>query len=236
MRKIYELDKHDVVPTSLEVLAWQKMPERSVPPRIARLIDEAIGVFHDTAQPLRLMEDFDMGGFPELYKGRGNNAQDGPIPGIVARANASALMAVTMGEAPAIKCREFLEQGKASLGYMLNVVGAAGADRMGGKMCRIFLEHLQASSENSETKDIRVQYYSPGHCGWHISGQEKLFDALHPDEIGISIDAHCIMHPFKSLSGILAAGPMEIHRFHQSFSFCPQCRERKCVERIKQLA
>jgi len=43
------------------------------------------------------------------------------------------------------------------------------------------------------------------------------------------------MHPLKSISGILAAAPLEVHSFQQSFSFCPQCLEHKCADRIKQL-
>ena len=233
MRRVYELDKRDIIPTTLEVLAWQKIPEGSSSVRIKRLADEAIGIFQDIAQPIGLVEDFDADEFPGLYNGNGLNAADGPVPSIAARAKATALMAATMGDAVALKCKEFMTQGKASISYMLNAVCAVGADRLGCKMCRVFRERLL--SENGETPDIKVQYYSPGHCGWHISGQEKLFAALHPDEIGMSLDAHFIMYPFKSISGILAAGLMEIHRFNNDFSFCAHCRSYKCAERIRQL-
>ena len=233
MRKIYEIDKHDIVPTPVEVLTWQKIPERSVPPRIARMTDDAVGLFLDLAQPRGLIEDFDACGFSGLYNGCGLNAPDGPVPSIAARADAIALMAATMGEALAEKCRELFAQGSAALGYMLNVVNSAGADRLGRQMCRLFLERLR--SEPREVKNLKVQYYSPGHCGWHISGQEKLLEALHPDEIGLSLTAHWVMHPLKSISGVLAAAPIEVHRFERNFSVCPQCRERKCVERFKLL-
>jgi len=158
------------------------------------------------------------------------NAPDGPVPYIAARADATALMAATMGDALAVKCNELFKQGSASLGYMLNVVSSSGAERLGRRMCQIFREHLR--SELHEVKDIKVQYYCPGHCGWHISGQEKLLAALYADEIDISMDSHWVMHPLKSVSGILAAAPIEVHRFRQGFSSCSQCRERKCIERI----
>jgi len=233
MRKIYKFEKHEIVPTHIEVLLWQKMPERSMSPRITRLMDDAIDLFHDLADPRGLLEDFGAGVFPVLYNGNGMNAPDGPVPSIAARADATALMAATMGDALAVKCNDLFTQGSASLGYMLNVVSSVASERLGRRMCRLFLERL--CSESNEVKDIRVQYYCPGHCGWHISGQEKLFAALCPGEIGMSIDSRWVMHPYKSISGILAAAPMEVHRFRQGFSFCSQCRERKCIERLELL-
>ncbi|HSW39915.1 MAG TPA: hypothetical protein VLL97_10535, partial [Acidobacteriota bacterium] len=83
--------------------------------------------------------------------------------------------------------------------------------------------------------NTRVQYYSPGHCGWHISGQEKIFEALRPEEIGISLKPNWIMQPLKSISGILVIGDIEIHRFEPVFCFCRHCREKKCVTRFKYL-
>ena len=230
MRKIYELDGRDIVPTRQQVLAQQKMTGRQVSPRITRLMDDAIDLFRELVRPRGLLDGFEADAFPGLYKGNGRNAPDGPVPSIVARADATALMAATMGDALAVKCGELFTQGNASLGYMLNMVGSAGSEQLGRQMCRLFLERLR--SKPCELESLKVQYYCPGHCGWHISGQEKLFDALHPDEIGVSLDAHWVMHPFKSISGILAAAPIEVHRFRQGFSFCPQCRERKCAERI----
>jgi hypothetical protein len=206
-----------------------------VSPRITRLTDDAIGLFQDLAQPCGLVEDFEAGGFPDLYKGSGLNAPDGPVPSIVARADSIALMAATMGEDLAVKCSDLFRQGNASLGYMLNVVSSAASELLGRRMCRLFLDRLSSEAREIEIKNIRVQYYCPGHCGWHISGQEKLFAALRPEEIGMSLNAHWVMHPFKSISGILAAAPIDVHRFGQNFSFCPECRERKCVERLTSL-
>jgi hypothetical protein len=233
MRKIYELDSGDIVPTHQEILAQQKMPARSVSLRITRMMDDAIGLFQDLAQPRGLAEDFNAGGFPDIYKGIGLNAPDCPFPSIIARANATALMAATMGDALAVKSSELFAQGKASLGYMLDVVNSAGAERLGCRMCGLFLERLRA--ESCEGKNVKVQYYCPGHCGWHISGQEKLFGALNPGKIGVSLNERWVMRPLKSISGIMAAAPIDVHRFRQGFSFCPRCRDRKCAERFKLL-
>ena len=233
MRKIYELDKRDIVPTYAETMAWQKMPDRSVAPGIKRLMDEAIFLFQELAEARGVIDDFEASRFPDIYEGKDANAPDCPIPSIVALAESTALMAATMGDTLALKSDALFKEGRAALGYMLNVVSSVGADRLGRVMCRIFSEHLR--SGRREVKNLKVQYYCPGHCGWHISGQDNLFAALHPDEIGISLNEHRVMHPFKSISGILVAAPISVHDFRRNFSFCPQCKEHKCIERFRLL-
>ena len=81
----------------------------------------------------------------------------------------------------------------------------------------------------------RVLSYSPGYCGWHISGQKKLFAFLHPEEIGIRLLDSFLMHPLKSVSGVFVCGPEDIHRFENGFAFCGECRHQTCRERIDSL-
>jgi hypothetical protein len=114
---------------------------------------------------------------------------------------------------------------------MLDAVNTSGAERMGMLMGQRFLELLPEKQRKG--RDLKAQYYCPGHCGWHISGQEKLFKALRPEEIGIEINTTWAMQPFKSISGILVVGDKKIHRFKPAFSFCKECKEHKCVERLK---
>ena len=74
--------------------------------------------------------------------------------------------------------------------------------------------------------------YSPGYCGWHVSGQGRLFGALCPEEIGIRLNASFLMQPLKSVSGVLVAGAPEIHDFDDDFDFCAECTTRECRVRI----
>jgi len=218
------------MPTAREVLELQKMADRAAPPRILQLLDSALDIFRELVQPVGALEDFPIDAFGNLYEGNGMNSLDGPVPSIVARADAVAVFAATMGDALASKSRELFTQGSATLGYMMDAVNSSGAERLGGRMCRLFLEHLPEELRN---KKLKAQYYCPGHCGWHISGQEKLFETLRPEEIGMTINSRWVMQPFKSISGVLVAGEMCIHRFPPGFSFCPQCRERKCASRLR---
>jgi hypothetical protein len=232
MRKRIELRVDEVTPSAAEVLENQGMAGRAnLPARITALLDSALEIFRQLAEPKGLLEDFPIPGFASLYDGNGLNSTEGPVPGIVARADAIAVFAATMGNALIAKSSELFAQGGPALGFMLDAVNTSGAERLGQTMCRKFLEHLPDTAHKA--KRLKAQYYCPGHCGWHLSGQSKLFDTLHPEEIGISLTPSWAMYPTKSISGILVAGDIDIHRFKPDFAFCPICKECKCVQRLR---
>jgi hypothetical protein len=234
MRKVLKLNIGDVIPTANEVLELQGMAGRkNLPAKITQLLNSALDIFLQLAEPQGILEDFPISDFRDLYDGNGMNSSEGPVPALVPQADAIALFAATMGDALATKSSELFSQGGAGLGYMMDAVNSSGAERLGRLMCQRFLDHLP--EELRRSKELKAQYYCPGHCGWHISGQAKLFQALHPEEIGMTLRPSFVMHPFKSISGILVAGDLTIHQFQPGFSFCPQCKEHKCVQRLKLL-
>ena len=50
--------------------------------------------------------------------------------------------------------------------------------------------------------------------------------------IGIELSDSCLMSPLKSVSGVLVAGPAEIHDFENDFEFCLDCTTWECRDRI----
>ena len=82
----------------------------------------------------------------------------------------------------------------------------------------------------------RILRYSPGYCGWNLTGQRALFTALGPEEIGIHLTESCLMEPVKSISGVAVIGPADIHGFTDDYSFCAACPTHDCRRRIKELA
>jgi hypothetical protein len=232
MRKIIRFDIEEIAPSPIEVLENQGIAGgRNLPARIRALLDAALELFKQLVEPRGVLKDLAIADFKAIYDGNGKNSPEGPVPIIVPQAEALALFAATLGNALINKSSELFAEGGAALGYMLDAVNTSGAERLGKLMGQRFLEHL--SEKQRPVKDLKVQYYSPGHCGWDVSGQEKLFQVLHPEEIGITLNASWAMQPFKSISGILVVGDMKIHRFKPVFSFCKQCKEKKCLERLK---
>jgi hypothetical protein len=206
------------------------MTGRALPEKITRLLDSALEIFQKLAEPRGLLQDLHISEFDAIYDGNGLNAPEGPVPGIVPKADGLALFAATLGNSLIARSNELFAGGGPALGFMLDAVNTSGAELLGRQMCLRFLDLLP--KREKESKKLKAQYYCPGHCGWHISGQTKLFQTLHPEEIGMTINASWVMHPFKSISGILVAGEIDIHRFQPSFSFCKQCKEHKCIKRL----
>jgi hypothetical protein len=234
MRKVFQLNVDDVMPSAMDVLESQKMAGRAnVPERIRNLLDSALELFRNLAEPKGVFEDRQITAFQAIYDANEKNSPECPFPGLVLKADALALFAATMGSALATRSSELFKEGGAALGYMLDAVNTCGAEKLGRQMGLEFVKHLPEEVRRS-TK-LRVQYYCPGHCGWHLSGQDQLFAALHPEEIGIKLNASWAMQPVKSLSGILIVGDIDLHRFQPVFSFCKLCREHKCVPRLKAL-
>ncbi|MBP1623685.1 MAG: vitamin B12-dependent methionine synthase, activation domain protein [Acidobacteria bacterium] len=234
MKRRIELTVAEVMPMAAEVLETQGMAGRqNIPARITALLDSALAIFKQLAEPKGMLEEIPVSGFGALYDGNGKNSEECPVPGLVARADALAVFAATMGDALMNKSSELFAHGGPALGYMLDAVNSAGAERLGRLMCRKFLELLP--EEKHRGKMLKAQYYCPGHCGWHLSGQEQLFRMLHPEEIGIQVTSSWAMYPTKSISGVLVAGEMEIHRFKPAFAFCEVCKEHKCIQRLRLL-
>ena len=231
MRKVIQFDIHEVAPSPIEVLESQGMAGReNLPVRIRTLLDSALDLFKELAEPRGILEEWPVTDFETVYNGQGLNSPDGPVPKIVSQADGLAIFAATLGNALISKSNELFAKGGPALGFMLDAVNSSGAERLGRFMAHRFLELLP--EELRQSKKLKAQYYSPGHCGWHISGQARLFELLHPEEIGVSLNTRWVMLPVKSISGFLVAGETHIHRFRPNFPFCKDCKEHKCVQRL----
>ena len=231
MRTIIELDMADLTPTPSEVLSAQGMAGRAnIPEKIMGLLNSALDIFRQLAEPKGLMQEVSLSDFEAIYEGNGLNSPEGPVPLIVPKAHGLAIFAATMGSSLASKSSELFAKGGPALGFMLDAVNSSAAERLGRQMGLRFVSRIP--EEISRVKQLKVQYYCPGHCGWHISGQTKLFQILGPEEIGMSVNDRWVMQPIKSISGVLVAGEIDIHRFQPAFSFCKDCKEHKCVKRL----
>lgn len=67
--------------------------------------------------------------------------------------------------------------------------------------------------------------YSPGYCGWPVSDQHVLFALLPPDFCGISLNEAALMHPIKSVSGIIGIGKDISEKEYP----CDGCTRNDCI-------
>lgn len=70
--------------------------------------------------------------------------------------------------------------------------------------------------------------YSPGYCGWHVREQPKLFSLLCAQNCGISLNDSCLMHPIKSVSGIIGLSTESDVKVPYS---CDICGLKTCYKR-----
>ncbi len=229
MREIVRFSAREARPGTGEVLRAQDLPEEdALAPRLRTLLDGAMSAFVALAEPRAVVEEIDAAGLERVLAPLGI-ARDALVVGRVApRAEALALYVATLGEALPARIRHLFDEEALAEGWMLDAVASAGADLLAQRLAARFEARLAERGRAG----LRALPYSPGYCGWPTRGQRPLFDALRPDEVGVTLNDSCLMSPIKSVSGVLVAGPAEAHRFRPDFPFCDECRTRECGPRM----
>jgi hypothetical protein len=234
MSEVIKISTLDVVPDEKSVMLLQGIPLSNKPPENAQeLFAAAKDVYRECVQPAGIMKEIQHEEFQDVYKGQSLNAEHSPVPKIAAKANGLALFAVTLGQVVHDKINELFEAKELALGSMLDSAASAGAEKAADMVEIKFLESLRTRSMVG--KGTVVMRYSPGYCGWHVSGQRKLFEYLKPEQIGIKLRDSFLMEPLKSVSGVMIAGTIDIHFIHDDYSFCGECETHSCQDRIKML-
>ena len=234
MTEIITFTAQEAAPDRNAVFEGQGIPAGlGVTPEIENLYSKAVEVLSADAAPVAMFAEISKADFAIVYRGVGFNELTTPVQDISARAERLALFAITLGEPISAKITERFEAGDFALASMLDSAASAAADRLAGIVEKRFLEFL--ASKGLATPSTAVLGYSPGYCGWHMSGQEKLFEFLEPEQIGISLTESFLMQPLKSVSGVLIAGPADIHRFANSYPICTLCETQSCRKRIRAL-
>jgi hypothetical protein len=237
MREIIPIPLTEIEPGRPAVLRSQGIgPGTQIPARINRLVDTAFDLFRELAEPVGVMADISPSRFAAVYNGSGSNEPETPLCHIFPQARRLALLALTLGQEISSKIERLFAENDFALGAMLDAVASVGADRGGTFAESRYRESLlERQEEAPPNRALAVSLYSPGYCGWHISGQQKLFQYLHPEEIGIRLNDSFLMTPLKSISGVLVAGAPRIHDFQNDYAFCRECRTRSCLTRINQI-
>lgn len=232
MRRIIKISRSETVPSQIDTLLLQGIPRHTRPPQnIVSLFGEAERIFRECAEPAGIVADISKSEFIEVYKGESRNEKRTPVAEISERADYLALFTVTIGQAVHDKINELFEHKELTLGIMLDAVASAAAEMAADAVERNYLERLR--EENRVANSAAVLRYSPGYCGWHVSGQKKLFEFLRPAEIGITLLESFLMTPLKSISGVLLMGKKEIHIIEDDYPFCSQCKTHSCQQRIR---
>jgi hypothetical protein len=230
--EIIRLAAADVAPERHDVLEGQGIPTgMPVSEQIEELCTIARDMLVETAAPVGVLADISKDDFARVYAGEGRNEHRTPVGEIFGRAEHLGLFAVTLGQRTGEEIDHLFAANDFALASMLDSAASAAAERAADQLERSYVKDLgQKGWFASGRAALR---YSPGYCGWHVSGQRKLFDVLKPERIGLTLRDSYLMQPLKSVSGVIIGGPREIHNFPISYDFCNQCETRTCRQRLR---
>jgi hypothetical protein len=234
VKTILEFTPSDVAPDREAVFENQGIPPGStVNAHIDELFSQAGQLFAETSAPVGILGEISKDEFAVVYRGEGRNEAATPVGEIFPRADHLALFVVTLGALTGEEIQRRFQSNDFALACMLDASASVAADKTADLVESRFKETLR--TEGWDDTAGGVLRYSPGYCGWHVSGQRQLFEFLQPKRIGVTLRDSFLMEPLKSVSGVIIAGPREIHNFPITYGFCSQCDTRTCRQRLRAL-
>jgi hypothetical protein len=137
-----------------------------------------------------------------------------------------AFFVATSGEEFEIWYREIKSQNDWVDIFIVDSIGTCIAEKAG--------DYLEFQLEKEIGNLKHTNRFSPGYCGWNLIEQRKLFSLLPSGVCGISINDSCLMHPIKSISGIIGIGKNVKVKVY-SCQICNKidCFRRKPMNQIK---
>ena len=153
-----------------------------------------------------------------------NGLEFHPTKAIAHQIRASEMLAffmITAGEGITSWSQKELKEGDPMAGYIIDLIGSeivvAALDRMQDDL---------AGKMGKDGFNI-TNRYSPGDCGWPVTDQQKLFSLFPESFCGISLSESSLMHPIKSVSGIIGIGV----NVKKTAYACDLCEMDTCVYR-----
>lgn len=105
--------------------------------------------------------------------------------------------------------------------YIIDAIGSLTVERA---MDRI--HELLAQEQAARGLKI-TNRYSPGYCNWPLVDQRALFGFVGENPTGIVLSQSCLMHPIKSVSGVIGIGEKARRRAYG----CLICQNKTCIYR-----
>lgn len=225
MSTVLDIVVEDILPEATAILTQQGIPpETDAGDAVGAVANAARSELKELLAPQGVLAEVTRAEFEGIYPGQGFNDPYTPLDLIFPRAERLVLFAVTCGQPVCDRIRDLFNTNEYPLGTALDAAASLAADQAAQVAQDIF-----AGTLDGEAGVIR---YSPGYCGWHVSGQKALFGFLGARTAGVTLTDSFLMQPMKSVSGVIIGGRPDIHRFAPDFPFCTTCTGKECRERI----
>jgi len=133
----------------------------------------------------------------------------------------AAFFICTAGEGISRRSQELLKGDDPVLGYVF--------DLLGSMIVESATDELQAEIKQAAfVQGMAItNRYSPGYCKWNVADQHKLFSFFPTGCCEIRLTKSALMHPIKSVSGIIGVGEQVQYREYM----CALCNQLDCIHR-----
>ena len=143
------------------------------------------------------------------------------VCGYLKGADEAAFFLCTAGALFSDEAHTLNESGDFMEAYIIDAIGSLSVERA---MDRI---HKALETEQAERGLKITNRYSPGYCNWPLKDQRPLFDFVGENPTGIVLSESCLMHPIKSVSGVIGIGEKARRRAYG----CVICKNTTCIYR-----
>lgn len=141
--------------------------------------------------------------------------------GQINKSESAAIFLSTAGEEIGIRSSKAMKERDFLKGYIYDVVGSEVVEAAADLMQNSLQKNLGLAGLKITNR------YSPGYCGWDVAEQQKLFGLIPDNSCGISLTSSSLMHPVKSVSGIIGIGSnVKSHSYT-----CQICDMSDCIYR-----
>lgn len=143
------------------------------------------------------------------------------VCGYLKGADEAAFFLCTAGALFSDEAHVLNESGDFMEAYIIDAIGSLSVERA---MDRI---HKALETEQAERGLKITNRYSPGYCNWPLKDQRPLFGFVGENPTGIVLSESCLMHPIKSVSGVIGIGEKARRRAYG----CVICKNTTCIYR-----
>lgn len=143
------------------------------------------------------------------------------VCGYLKEATEAALFLCTAGALFSDEAHALNAQGEFLEAYIIDAIGSLTVERAMDKI------HKALEVEQVERGMKITNRYSPGYCNWPLKDQRPLFAFVGENPTGIALSESCLMHPIKSVSGVIGIGAKARRRAYG----CVICQNKTCIYR-----
>lgn len=196
-----------------------------MPEHFAFLLDQALSEAKLHCEPkagYRLVEAGRVEGSHEqlLIGGRVFNTQR-IVVSQLGGATQAAVFACSIGSKLETWARNLMHSEDPVLGFIADAVGSAVAEALADRL------HDHVGQVMDQQGLGITNRYSPGYCNWSVAEQHGLFQLLPEAFCGITLNETALMHPIKSVSGLIGVGAT----VKRNDYLCAVCRVPDCTYR-----